>query len=207
VVGIVGVAQPLDQEVQLFFFQLRGIHSEEGGAGALGQLDEIFPGVGILAALPNDVGDLLRHQPKKPLHPMALDEGGHVVFESVQIVRRKHGFLLIILLRAFAVIFRKCRGSSGTSSSAPTSASQAARADAAIKRARPSCKRPSSANLRSWDSRERSGRTGPAALTSASTGPTLSSIQKRCGTAACVWRTWMRSFNRTSWAESRWRAC
>jgi hypothetical protein len=63
------------------------MHGEEGSAGALGQLDEILPAVGIAAHVPHDALHLfVVDEAVKATHAMAFDEGNHVVFKGGEIV-------------------------------------------------------------------------------------------------------------------------
>ena len=53
----------------------------------LGHLDEVFPGVGVALAFPQDGGDVVGDVAGKAVQTVALDEGHHVVFEREEIVR------------------------------------------------------------------------------------------------------------------------
>ena len=52
----------------------------------LGHFHEVFPGVGVVFALPEDGGDVFGDVSGQAPHTVALDEGHHVVFQREKII-------------------------------------------------------------------------------------------------------------------------
>ncbi len=74
------------------FFEDDFAHGDEGRAGSLGVLDEVFPAVGIVL-LEDDGGDFFGDVAVEAAHAVAGDEGHHVVFERDEIVGLHSGLL------------------------------------------------------------------------------------------------------------------
>ena len=84
-VGEVLFADLLEENGDVFLSEDDLAHSEEGGTGGFGVLDEILPAVGGLF-LVDDGGDVFGDVGWEAAHAVAGDEGDHVVFERDEVV-------------------------------------------------------------------------------------------------------------------------
>ena len=82
-VGELGVGEALHQFVEFLALELPGMHGQEWSAGALGELDEILPAIGIRAHFPhNALHFFVIHVAVEAAHAVAFDEGDHVIFDD-----------------------------------------------------------------------------------------------------------------------------
>src|SRR6267378_3056146 len=83
------------------------MHGQEGSAGGLGQLHEIFPAIRIMFRIPQHAGDFFALDiAKEAAHAQTFNEGRHIVFHSRQVVWMwRHG---VPSLYGLALVTRYC---------------------------------------------------------------------------------------------------
>ena len=87
-VGELGGFQALQQFLEVFPLHGPGVHGEEGRIRGFSQLDEILPTLGIILGLPHHaLHFLVVHVAGEAAHAVALDESGHIVLHSGEIIK------------------------------------------------------------------------------------------------------------------------
>src|SRR5947208_16804134 len=87
IVAVDVIFQTIHNKLKVFLGEHHFVHGQEGSTGGFRQLDEVLPRVGIVVVFPKHTADLITDVAWETTHAVAFNEGGHVIFEVVQIVR------------------------------------------------------------------------------------------------------------------------